>query len=284
MPATRAVLVRDNYGKSEVRLLKLRRNPGRHEVYEWTLAIRLAGDFETAHTLGDNSKILPTDTMKNTVYAVAAGTAAETPEAFALELARFFESRNPQVHTVEVDVVERPWGRLAPDGAPHEHAFVAGGEERRLAFARLTRGARPVVEGGLSGLLVMKTARSAFAGYVRDEYTTLPETHDRIFRTIVGARWRWAGIAEHASQFALARQALLDVFSRHDSASVQQTLFAMGEAAIAAAPAIEELRLSLPNRHCIPVRLEPFGLVSKNEIFVVTDEPYGLIEATIARR
>jgi urate oxidase len=276
------ILAENNYGKSRVRLLKVRKDGARHTVHEWEAAIRFHGDFEAAHRAGDNALVLPTDTMKNTVYARAADTAATTPEAFGLELARWFLDRNPVVDRVGIDIVETPWTRW-PDGGGrgHDHAFVSGGAERRLASVDMDRDG-VAVTGGLADLLVMKTTRSSFFGYPKDAYTTLPETHDRVFRTVIAAEWAWES-GDAVDQFAAVRAALVDTFAAHDSRSVQETLFAMGEAALGAAPGIDSIRLSLPNQHCLPVDMTKFGMENLNEIFVVTEEPHGLIEATIRR-
>jgi urate oxidase len=277
------ILAENSYGKSRVRLLKVRRDGARHTVHEWEVAIRFEGDFEAAHRDGDNALILPTDTMKNTVYAKAADTAATTPEAFGLELAGFFLDRNEVVSRVGVDIVETPWTRW-PDGKgkPHDHAFVAGGTERRLASVDMDRMGVHVM-GGLADLLVMKTARSAFFGYPRDPYTTLPETRDRIFRTVIAAEWSWAGGGAAFERFEAARRLLLDTFAAHDSRSVQETLYAMGEAVLDGVTEIDDIRLSLPNQHCLPIDMARFGMENRNEIFVVTEEPHGLIEATLRR-
>ena len=79
------------------------------------------------------------------------------------------------------------------------------------------------------------------------------------------------------------RTALVEMFASHRSESVQHTLFAMGEAALAACPGVTDIQISLPNRHHLLVDLNPFGLDNPNEIFVATDQPFGLIEATIGR-
>ncbi|TPW11248.1 MAG: urate oxidase, partial [bacterium] len=162
-------------------------------------------------------------------------------------------------------------------------AFVRGGSERRQASITLDRQA-VAVTGGLDGLLVMKTAHSAFSGFLRDAWTTLADTDDRIFRTVISARWSWEPGTTDFGPFEAARRHLLEVFAAHDSRSVQETLMAMGEAVLSGVSAISEIRLSLPNQHCLPVNLAPFGLPNRNEIFIVTEEPHGLIEATIGRR
>jgi urate oxidase len=140
------------------------------------------------------------------------------------------------------------------------------------------------VVAGVAGLTVLKTSGSAFEGFLTDRYTTLRETDERILATEVTASWRygspevgWAGAAERA------RRALLEAFAAHDSRSVQHTLYAMGEAVLAAGPEIAEVRLTLPNRHHLPVDLSPYGLANRNEVFVATDRPYGVIEGTVLR-
>ena len=277
------ILNQNQYGKSRIRLLKVRRTGARHEVFEWMVAIRFEGDFESAHRTGDNSAILPTDTMKNTVYARAAESAARTPEAFGLELARHFQGGNPQASRIEIDVVETPWQRFSDvGGAPHDHAFVCIGPERRLATIGLDRDAAGVW-GGLDGLLVMKTTRSAFSGFLRDAYTTLADTDDRIFRTVISAHWSWDAGLKDFEKFTAARRLLVDTFAAHDSRSVQATALAMGQAVLDGIPEIREIRLSLPNQHCLPVDVARFGLENRNEIFAVTEEPHGLITATIGR-
>ena len=139
-------------------------------------------------------------------------------------------------------------------------------------------------EAGLEDLEVLKTTRSAFEGYIKDRFTTLPETKDRIFATVVSARWTYAGEpADFDAAFAAVRTALLVTFAGHDSKSVQQTLFAMGAAALDSVPEVSEIRLSLPNRHHLLFDLSRFGMENANEVFVPTTEPYGLIEATVVR-
>jgi urate oxidase len=281
MPAR---LAWNRYGKSRVRLVRVVRTSPRHEVREVDVDVQLEGDFETAHTKGDNSRIVATDTMKNTVYALAKDAPVGEPEAFAVRLAEHFVAKYPAVRLARVALRERPWARIDVGGQPHAHAFVAGGGERRIALAMASRGNPSSVESGLDGLVLMKTTGSAFEGFPRCEFTTLREAKDRIFRTAVRAEWTstrppssWD--ASHAS----VRRALLETFATHDSRSVQHTLFAMGEAALAAAPEVDEIRLSLPNQHCLLVDLSPFGRDNPNEGFVATDEPHGLIEAAVRR-
>ena len=280
MPVT---LADNNYGKSQVRLVKVIRQGDRHDLKDLTVDLQLRGDFEAAHTAGDNSRVLPTDTMKNTVYALAARHPIDQIEEFGKVLAARLLNKNPQVSQAGVSIREHVWTRIIAGGVPHRHAFAAAGGEKRTALVTAA-GDRVTVESGIEDLVVLKTTRSAFTGFVHDEFTTLPETHDRIFCTSIRASWVYA----HPDvAFGLCwrgvRQVLLDTFADHDSQSVQHTLYAMGEAVLEVHEDVVEIRLSLPNRHHLLVNLSPFGIANPNEIFVPTEEPYGLIEAVLRK-
>ena len=279
-----AVLTQHSYGKSRVRLTRVTRLPDRHEIRELTVDIRLEGDFDASYTLGDNSRIIATDTMKNVVYALAQGRPAEAIEDFGAVLAGHFVEGFPHVRSATVGLAEHPWRRISVDGVDHPHAFVGGDGERRTAT--ITRGLDgPKVESGLGGLMVLKTTGSGFSGFLRDRHTTLPETTDRIFATEIRSRWTYApgAIVRWDETHSRVRRALLETFAVHESLAVQQTLHAMGEAALDACAEIEEITLTLPNQHRILVDLERFGQSNANEIFVATDEPFGLITGTLRR-
>jgi urate oxidase len=278
------VLGSNSYGKSGIRLVKVTRRPDRHDIKDLTVAVRLEGDFEQAHIAGDNSAVVPTDTMKNTVYALASDDSLETIEAFGLALARHFVGNHAPVSLARIELSERLWERLELSGRPHRHAFRQAGAERRLARVSLPRDEGASIEAGVEDLVLLKTAQSGFAGFARDPYTTLVDTDDRILATAVSAVWSYR--EEEVSYNLLwkgVRQTLLEVFAGHESRSVQHTLYAMGEAVLERHAEVREIRLSMPNKHHLPVDLSPFGLRNENEIFVATDEPYGLIEATVAR-
>jgi urate oxidase len=271
----------NRYGKSRIRLVKVRRSGGVHDVVDLTVDVQLEGAFDTVYVDGDNGPCLATDTMKNTVYALARQDPIQHVEAFALRLADHF-ARKPAVSRARIGVGEQRWDRLVAGGRTHPHAFVqAGGEQWTAEVIRDERGRRIV--SGLTNLIVLKTNDSAFSGFPRDEFTTLAETEDRIVATSITASWVYRdgttdfGAREHI------RSALLETFAGHKSRSVQHTLYAMGEAALAACPDATEITLTLPNRHHLLVDLAPFGLDNPNEIFVATDQPFGLIEATVRR-
>jgi len=239
----------NNYGKQRVRILQVVRRPDRHDIQELTLGIRLEGDFESAHSKGDNRKVLPTDTMKNTVYSLAKQHAIESPEEFCLRLADHFLSRNPQVSRVHVEAAQTLWSRFSVEGKPHPHAFTCSTSEKRTAALAATREEK-TLHAGIDGLVVLKTTDSAFENFLKDEYTTLKEDRDRILATAIRAAWHYRdNQADFDSIWDSVRQALLETFAGHDSESLQHTLYEMGEAVLKKFAGIREIRLSLPNKH-----------------------------------
>ena len=283
-----AKLHTNRYGKSRVRLMRLTKHFDHHDLDEWTVQLLLQGDFETAHTHGDNSKILPTDTMKNTVYSIARESKADSMEDYAKELIDFILSRNPQVTSAEVIIESTLWKRLTVDGQPFPTAFMRGSDERQTTTVSRQQKKPFDVTSGFDNLTVLKTANSAFTGYIKDKLTTLPETTDRLFGTALKAEWPYtaaaiaAGIDFNKARTHL-REALISTFAKHNSLSVQQTLFAMGEAALAHANILDQIYLLMPNKHNLLVDLSRFGQENPNHIFVPTDEPHGTIEATLHR-
>lgn len=288
MRGTTCKLAANRYGKSRVRLMRVTRHESHHDLDEWTVQVLLTGDFESAHTVGDNSKILPTDTMKNTVYFVARESNAGNMEEYAKELIDRLLTRNAQVSGAEVMIESHLWKRLTVDGQPHPTAFMHGSDERQTARVSRRQGEAFEIVSGLDGLNILKTAQSGFFGYIRDELTTLPETRDRLFGTVVKAEWPYTAraIAEGIDFNQVRRhlrEMMLTTFAKHDSLSVQQTLFAMGEAALAHTDIIDEVYLLMPNKHNLLVDMGRFGKDNPNHIFVPTDEPHGTIEATVRR-
>jgi urate oxidase len=278
-------LAENRYGKSRVRLMKVTRNDQGQDLREWTVEVLLKGDFDSAHLRGDNSKILPTDTMKNTVYSIARSSKATAMEDYAKELADFLLGRNAQVDSASIRVESTLWKRLTVDGRPHPSAFMRGsGELQTTSVERTQRGTSQVLSG-LDNLVLLKTANSGFEGYIKDSLTTLPETKDRLFGTAVSATWRYisSDLPFDCIRVSL-RERLLCTFANHDSKSVQQTLYAMAEDALEEIPEIDEIEIVMPNKHCLLVDLSRFGQDNPNEIFVPTDEPHGYIEARVRRK
>ncbi len=275
-------LAANRYGKAAIRLVRVARDPNGHRLRDLTVAIALEGDFDAAHTDGDNSQVVATDTMKNTAYAFAKEHLDGSIEAYGRALAEHFLEA-PQVDTATVNIRGHHWSAIDVAGTPAPDAFVRGGEGTRLATVSASRGG-VVVEAGVEDLIVMKTTRSAFSGFPRDRYTTLPETDDRLMATKITAVWRYGSPDLDAdATFAAVRATLLEVFADHDSPSVQASIWIMARAILERHEEIEEVRMVLPNLHHWLVDLSAFGLDNDREIYTPTTEPHGLIEATVRR-
>lgn len=272
------------YGKSRVRLSRITRHADRHDFNEWTVQVLLQGDFESSFTEADNGKILPTDTMKNTVYSLARLSKAETIEEFAMELGNYLLDNNSHVTKASIEIAEKNWERIYTDGMAEPTTFKLAGPELQTVAAVRAKGGQWSITSGVCELTILKTTKSAFTGYIKDKLTTLKPATDRILGTRATATWEYA-IA--APKYADVRRrivaALLREFAAHNSMSVQHTLFDMGKATLAAAPEIARITLTMPNVHHLLADLSPFGQDNPNHIFVPIDEPHGTIEATIER-
>ena len=286
------VLGSTQYGKAESRLVRIVRDTARHEIRDVSVTTALRGDFADAHLAGDQSKVLPTDTQKNTAYAFAKQHGLQSIEQFGTVLATHFVDDVEPVTGARIELEEYAWERVHVDGAEHDHTWVRSGQEVRTAAVTVERTATGTgvhVIGGLKDLVVLKSTGSEFSGFLKDEYTTLPETDDRIMATSLVARWRfrpgfsptdpeeWNGI------YASVRARLLREYATVHSLALQQTLWHMGRAVLETHEEIVEVSLSAPNKHHFLVDLSPFGLENPGEVFFAADRPYGLIQATVVR-
>ncbi|MFC5184796.1 factor-independent urate hydroxylase [Actinomadura harenae] len=279
------VLGPNRYGKAETRVVRVTRDGGLHHIKDLNVGVSLSGDMEDVHLSGDNAAVLTTDAQKNTVFAFARKHGIGEIEDFALLLARHFVDSQPTIHHARVEIEEYAWDRVpVEDGPPGErHSFVRGGAETRtcLVHSDGTGGEESVVSG-LKDLVVLNSTGSEFHGFIKDAYTTLAETDDRILATAVTARWRHRTVgSDWAASYTRARKGLLDAFAGTHSLSLQQTLYAMGRRVLTDGPELCEVRLVMPNKHHFAVDLSPFGLDNPNEVFFAADRPYGLIEGTV---
>jgi urate oxidase len=264
----------NQYGKAETRLVRVERGPAGDRITDLNVSVALRGDLAASHLTGDNAAVLPTDTQKNTVYAFAREFGIDGIEAFAERLAEHFVASQPSIHEARVSIQQYPWQDV--DGA---HTFRRDGSEVRTATVHHGHYGTQTVSG-VTGLVLLKTTDSEFHGFVKDRYTTLPETRDRILATSVDATWR---AVQGRPDPAAARAALVEAFADTYSLALQQTLFAMGSRVLQRCPEVLEVRLSLPNRHHFLVDLAPFGLDNPNEVYLAADRPYGLIEGVVRR-
>jgi urate oxidase len=276
-------LIHHQYGKARVRVLKVTRSGRQHSLKELTVGVSLSGDFDASFTQADNRLVVATDSMKNIVNVFAKKFLGAENEEFGVMLGGHFLKTYPQVHRVEIHLSERCWQKISVNGKPHAHSFSEKSPAKPFANILCAK-SETQIDSGIEDLLILKSTGSGFENFLRDEFTTLPETDDRIFATKLKATWTYTQRPKNYSatnEKILA--AMLAVFAKNFSPSVQVTLFEMGEAALRAAPEISKVHLAMPNKHCLLVNLAPLGLENKNELFVPTDEPHGQIEGTVAR-
>lgn len=278
------VLGHTSYGKSAVRLVKVTRDTPRHEIKDLDVAVALEGDFAAAHLDGDNTLLLATDTMRNAVYALAKQHPLDSSESFGLALIDHFLAVGPTVTAVRVAITEFPWNRIDVNGQGHDHAFVRGAGERTATLTGDRSGARSI-EAGIGEVTVLKTTNSGWEAFYREDFTTLPDTNDRILATVVSARWEYNNHSDldFNALWSSVYQQLLTTFTDHYSPSMQNTLYRIGKAVLEAHPAIDKIHLSFPNKHHLVYDLKRFGIENNNEIFQATNDPYGLIEGTVER-
>lgn len=271
------------YGKHQVRVSKIRRtgtDGSKHEFIDASVNIELEGAFEAAFTEGNNQSVIATDTCKNTVYILAKDTEYETIETFALAIAKHFIDRYDHISQARITATEQIWDRLLES----PHAFVARNKMTPTAEVLLSRGEAPRIRSGLKHLTIAKTTESGFVDFHDDDFRTLPDTDDRILATEMAASWEYhSNEVDFGTKRSEIISALMARFIDHYSRSVQETLYFMGQAAIDACEEINSITLTMPNKHHLLANLAPFNRENKNEIFVVTDEPFGYISGTVSR-
>ncbi len=276
-------LASHQYGKQKVRVMKITRDGPVHTIKELTVGVALQGDFQSSYTAGDNRLVVATDTMKNTVHALAKDHLGLETERFLAFLGQHFLTKYAQVEIATLSAEECVWGRLDIEGKPHPHTFTA--QDKVVPFCEVIATAGNFeIRSGIRNLMLMKSTESSFTDYPRCDFTTLPEAIDRVLATSLTASWKWNAVpANYAIANAAIVSAMLIPFANHHSPSAQTTLFEMASAALDCCPEIKEIHLAMPNQHFIPIPMEKFGMTNQNEIFLPTDEPHGQIEATIVR-
>ncbi len=265
----------NRWGKSGVRVSKVHRGDGVDDFSDVTVQVLLEGDVDRAHSEGDNSSVLPTDTMRNTIYALAQDNLTRDLESFGAVLcSHFLESVD--VSKASVSIRERRWERRSEAG------FTGGGSEQRVA--EVLRGSDEQTVAGVEGLVVLKTRGSAFTGFPKDRYTTLPERDDRLLATSITAKWVYSSMPEDTTiTWNRARDTILERFFGDWSASVQHQGYQMAEAVLEVVPEISEISLHLPNQHHLGFDLTRFDHPDRGIIFHPVTEPYGDIAFTVRR-
>ncbi|CAN5362426.1 urate oxidase [soil metagenome] len=277
-----AIILGDNqYGKAESRVVRIVRDSARHEIRDLNVTTAMRGPFDPAYLVGDQSNVLPTDTQKNTAFAYAKSVGIESIEEYGLALARHFVADVEPIEGARIEIEEFAWTRAVVDGVEHDHTWTRSGDEVRTTAITVDATGEYVV-GGFKDLVILKSTGSEFAGFLKDEYTTLPETHDRVMATSLDAKWRFASTdVDWNTVYPAVKAVMIREFATLQSLALQQTLWHMGRAVIEEVPEIVEVRLKAPNKHHFVVDLSPFGLENPGEVFIAADRPYGLIEAQV---
>lgn len=277
------ILGEQQYGKAESRVVRIYRDGPRHEIRDLNVSTAMRGPFDPAHLIGDQSNVLPTDTQKNTAFAFAKSHGVDSIEHYGLELARHFVRDIEPVDGARIEIEEFAWERAVVDGVPHDHTWMRAGRETRTAAVTVDATGEYVI-GGFKDLVILKSTGSEFAGFLKDEYTTLQETKDRVMATSLVAKWRFASSdVDWNAVYPEVKAIMVREFATLQSLALQQTLWHMGKAVIEQIPSIVEVRLTAPNKHHLVVDLAPFGLENHGEVFIAADRPYGLIEAQVLR-
>ena len=277
------ILGEQQYGKAESRVVRIYRDGPRHEIRDLNVSTAMRGPFDPAHLIGDQSNVLPTDTQKNTAFAFAKSHGVDSIEHYGLELARHFVRDIEPVDGARIEIEEFAWERAVVDGVPHDHTWMRAGRETRTAAVTVDATGEYVI-GGFKDLVILKSTGSEFAGFLKDEYTTLQETKDRVMATSLVVKWRFASTdVDWNAVYPEVKAIMVREFATRQSLALQQTLWHMGKAVIEQIPSIVEVRLTAPNKHHLVVDLAPFGLENHGEVFIAADRPYGLIEAQVLR-
>ncbi|KAI1432734.1 hypothetical protein GGR50DRAFT_565531 [Xylaria sp. CBS 124048] len=293
------ILSSARYGKDNVRVYKVHRDEatGVHTVTEMTVCCMLEGKIDEAYTKADNTPVVATDSMKNTIYIKAKEHPVNPPELYASILGQHFLDTYAQMDVATISVSVKRWTRMTIDGQPHPHSFYRDGDETRNVEVRVSRADGIQIKSSLAGLLVLKSTASQFHGFVRDEFTTLPETWDRILSTEIDAKWTWKTIPslkalqENVTVFDKAfddaRAITMKTFAEENSPSVQSTMYKMCEKVLEAAPEVVSVYYALPNKHYFEIDLSWHnGLKNTGkdaEVYAPQSAPNGLIQCEVSR-
>lgn len=281
------VLTDHQYGKAENRVVRFYKDSPRHEIHDLNVTTALRGDFADAYLTGDQTKVLPTDTQKNTAFSYTKEKGIPSIEEYGLELARHFVHDTEPVTGARVEIEEYLWERAIVDGSEHDFTWLRKGQEIRTSAVTVDSSGEFIVSG-FKDLTILKSTGSEFHDFLVDGYTTLSETWDRVMATALEVRWRFgpaasAGDADFNAIYASAKAIMVKEFATLQSFALQQTMWHMGTAVLDAHPEIVEIKLKAPNKHHFDYDVARFGVEQTSEVYHADDRPYGLIEATIAR-
>ncbi len=242
---------RHYYGKGDVIVYRLNRDgrtrPGQSPVFGATVTLLLYGDaFWPTYTAGDNTGLIATDSMKNFIQRETLDFDGSDLEGLCRFLGEKFMARYPQVEGLQLSAEEIPYARLGDSVA-----FTPAGPERATARIEMQRSGLVEAVSGWRGFKSLRLAGSTFYGFVRDEYTTLPDLHDRPLHMWLDLEWTY-GVPANAFTdgrvTAQVRDIVLNLFKTVESGSIQQVIYLIGARVLADVPAIAAVDLEANNR------------------------------------
>ncbi|ODV63079.1 urate oxidase [Ascoidea rubescens DSM 1968] len=293
-----SVLVDSIYGKDNVKFLKIKRDPSNpkiQDVIEVTVKVLLKGAFDVSYTKADNSPIVPTDTVKNTILIKARTEDPFLVENFANILASHFLAKYDHISSVDVDIIQLRWSKYLVNDKFHDHSFIKDGDEKRICHLFRSRVGDFKLTSGIKDLTLLKSTGSMFYGYNKCDYTTLKPTNDRILSTDVDASWVWSNqitssnISDLSNNglfdktYASARKITLDLFATQNSPSVQATMYDMASEILKTSSKIKSVTYTLPNKHYFLMDFSWFNNLKNDEVFYPSPHPNGLINCTVTR-
>jgi urate oxidase len=274
---------RNYYGKGAVIVYRLYRDGRPNPVFGASVKLLIYGDaFWQTYTVGDNTGLVATDSMKNFIQRETMNFPGDDLESYCHFLAEKFLTRYPQAEGAQVSAKEIPYTALpgtdvafAPAGPECAHAvieLIRAGDELRTAEAT----------SGIGGFRLLRLKGSAFAGFVRDEYTTLPDIKDRPLHMWLDLDWSYTKTTAAFNQGAVTRQVrriVHGVFAGFESGSIQEIIYQIGQKMLAEIPSIGEIRLEANNR--------TWDTIAERDLSVglYTDArpPYGCLGLTLKR-
>ncbi|KAK2835451.1 hypothetical protein Q5P01_015935 [Channa striata] len=283
--------VRTGYGKNAVKVMVIRREGGKHYIIELKADVQLTLKSRKDYLTGDNSDIIPTDTIKNTVHALAKLKGVKTIEQFSLDLCHHFLTSFTHVLRARVHMEQAPWRRLEKNGVEHGHAFILSPESCHFCDVEQNLDGIPVVHSGVKNMKVLKTTQSGFEGFLKDRFTTLQETKDRCFCTSVYSRWRYSKVqdVDFDAAWKCIKETIIEKFAgpyNHGeySPSVQKTLYEAQVLVLDRIPEVDEIEIVMPNEHYCTIDMTKLGLINEDEVLLPLDNPSGNITGTVRRK
>ncbi|WGW14146.1 urate oxidase [Saxibacter everestensis] len=272
-----------DYGKSDVRLVRVHRDGSRHRISDVRVDVLLEGRIRQGYLYGDNTDWMSTDTIRNSVYYIADQGFESSIEEFGKDLVRHYCATGPLTDRATVSITEKLWDRIPEGTDGHDHAFVRAAGLRTASVSG--DGETFQINAGITDLQVLKTTQSGWENYLKNDLTTLAETSDRILATTATAEWTYSQSSEvdFDATWTGVREQLLHTFGDHYSPGAQNDIYLMGRAVLKKYDVISKIHISLPNQHHVEYDMTRFGRSNEKRVYHATAEPSGLLQGEVVR-